>query len=70
MSIELSNLEEGLKSLKNWVEITEKSNKILAKKLAEAKRYNKYLYLSREHHMFDVLDEFLKQAPNLEKDEQ
>ena len=69
MSIELSNLEKDLKSLQYWVEISEKTNETLSKKLAKAKRHNEYLYLSREHHIFDVLDEFIKQASNLEKDE-
>ena len=69
LSIELSNLEADLKSLKFWVEGVEKTNKTLSKELAAAKRYNNYIYLSRELNLFDVMDEFIKQASNLKKDE-
>ena len=69
LSIELSNLEADLKSLKFWVEGVEKKNKNLSKELAAAKRHNNFIYLSREHHLFDVMDEFIKQASNLKKDE-
>ena len=73
LSIELFNLEKEFKTLKSYVERIEYLNKAMSKELAAAKRYNNYIYLSRKHQLFDVMDEFIKQGSNLnikhEKDE-
>ena len=68
LSVELSNLEKNLKILKQDVKFLEDINKNISTEFAEAKRYNNYIHLARQHHLFDVLDEFLKQGSNL-KDE-
>jgi len=68
LSVELFNLEKELKTLKSNVKQIEDVNETISKELAAAKRYNNYYYLAREHHLFDVMDEFLKQGSNL-KDE-
>ena len=68
LSIELFNLEKELETIKRDVELLEFSNKEIANKLAIAKKYNDYIHHSRQHHLFDVLDVFIKQGYNL-KDE-
>ena len=65
LSIELFNLEKEFKTLKSNVERIEYLNKAMSKELAAAKRYNNYIYLSRKHQLFDVMDEFIKQGSNL-----
>jgi hypothetical protein len=68
LSVELFNLEKELKTLKSNVKQIEDVNKTISKELAEAKKYNNYIHLSRQHQLFDVMDDFLKQGSNL-KDE-
>ena len=68
LSVELFNLEKELKTLKSNVKQIEDVNETISKELASAKKYNNYIHLSRQHHLFDVMDDFLKQGSNL-KDE-
>jgi len=68
LSVELFNLEKELKTLKSNVKQIEDVNKTISKELAAAKKYNNYIHLSRQHQLFDVMDDFLKQGSNL-KDE-
>ena len=60
LSVELFNLEKELKTLKSNVKQIEDVNETISKELAAAKRYNNYIYLAREHHLFDVSESLLK----------